>query len=79
MEKVNFQYSLKNIPLASRVDYKRCLIHKAESFLKRIRWKAYFFNNEDKNDDVKNNYGFKSIVCPPQDSLLNDFETDIME
>ena len=49
---------------------------KAESFLKRLRWKAYFYENSDKNnlEHVNNNYGFKSDRTPPQNKHLNGFE-----
>ena len=49
---------------------------KAESFLKRIRWKAYFQENPDNDDSDQNNknYGFKSNLTPPPNDYLNEFE-----
>ena len=43
MEKINFNYSLKNIPTPSRSSYQLKLIDKIESAFKRMRWKAFFF------------------------------------
>ena len=43
MEPVNLGYSDKNIPIAKPREYLKCLIEKTESFLRRVRWKAYHF------------------------------------
>ena len=43
MEKVNFVYSINNIPLPDGKSYKLQLIQKVEDFIKKIRWKAIFF------------------------------------
>ena len=42
MEKVNFGYSMKNIPIPNEKGYKLELIQKVEDFIKKIRWKARF-------------------------------------
>ena len=62
MEKVYFNYLLKNIPLPSRTSYKLQLIDKIESVIKRMRWKAQFFlnNNEKNKEEAKcETFGFK--------------------
>ena len=46
MEKIYFNYSLKNIPVPSRTSYKLQLIDKIEILIKRMRWKAHFFLNK---------------------------------
>ena len=63
MKKIYFNYSLKNIPVPSSASCKLQLIHKIESVIKRMRWKAHFFlNNNEKNTEVakRENFGFKS-------------------
>ena len=50
MNAINFEYSLKNIPTLSRHNYLKSLIDKVESFLRRIRWKAYFYENSGVDD-----------------------------
>ena len=45
MEKINYNYSLKNIPTASITSYQLKLIEKVENLIKRMRWKAHFFLN----------------------------------
>ena len=55
MERINFDYSLKNIPIPSNQSYLKTMIEKVEAFIKRIRWKAYFFelnnNGSSQNDE----------------------------
>ena len=87
MEQTRFNYSMKNIPIPSRNTYIKKLIEKTESFIKRIRWKAFFFEqNKDKNktnrdsdNEDSNNFRFKSRKCPPQNEELNNFEADVYD
>ena len=58
MEKINMDYSDKNIPIPSQQDYKIHLISKTEKFIKRIRWKALEFLGKLEPTD-KQTYRFK--------------------
>ena len=53
MEAKNFGYLLKNIPVPSKSKYLKCVVEKVESFVKRLRSKAYYFckENRDNNSD----------------------------
>ena len=85
-----FNYSLKNIPIPDNTSYKLLLIEKIESFIKRIRWKAFFFlkgsekeTNENNNisatqNNTDNNFGFKTKNTPPQCVELEKFEDDLL-
>ena len=46
-----------------------------------MRWKTFFFENSDSNEDDgstnNNKFGFKSRKCPPQNEDLNNFEADV--
>ena len=78
MNSQSFNYSLKNIPIPDNTSYKLLLIEKIESFIKRIRWKAFFFvNNNDKEKNQNNNisetqnhtesnFGIKTKSTPQQ-------------
>ena len=79
MEKINFNYSLKNIPVPSKSSYKLKLIDKIESVIKRMRWKAHFFINGDSTETKKETYGFKSKQYPSQIKELDMFEKDLFE
>ena len=49
MERVNFNYSLKNISIPNNKSYFKTMIDKVEKFIRRMRWKAHFF--ESYNDE----------------------------
>ena len=75
----DFEYSTKNIPLASKNAYLQVLIAKTESLIQRMRWKAFFFLNKNCNDTSKESYGFKSKRSPPHVAELNEFEDCMLE
>ena len=75
MEKINFNYLLKNIPIPSKTSYELKLIEKIESVIKRMRWKAFFHLN--KNEVETEKFGFKSKNFPPQCKELQNFEKDL--
>ena len=86
MERFNFGYSVKNIPIPGEEQYKLQLINKIELLIKRMRWKALFFDiNQNKNDVVDQNnqqpetYGMKSPNCPPPIKELSNFEKDLFD
>ena len=76
MEKKNFGYSLKNIPIPSEDSYMKCMISKLENFIRRVRWKSFFFN---KVTTTKETYGFNSEHAPPADKELTAFENDLYD
>ena len=79
MEQINFDYSLKNIPIPSKQSYLKCMIEEIESLTRRMRWKAHFFDSNDtENRESPNfNFGFKSDITPSQKEHLNVFENDL--
>ena len=78
MEKINFEYSLKNIPTPNKKSYIKSMISKTEHFLKRMRWKAFFHDNPTPdNNQQRNNFGFPSEKTPPQIKDLIPFEDDM--
>ena len=84
MERIQFDYSYKNIPIPSEHNFRLQLIEKMELVIKRMRWKAYFYeanNNEEDNaeSEVPNNYGLKTLKCPPQNNNLIPFENELFE
>ena len=67
MEKVNFNYLLKNIPTLSRLSYQLKLIEKIESVIKQMRWKALFFlKDNNSNEATRETFSFKSKQHPGQ-------------
>ena len=78
MERVSFNYSTKNIPVASKKEYIRQLIDKTEQFLCRMRWKAQHFLNLNLNPE-KETFGFKTRNNPPVIEELKEFEDGMMK
>ena len=76
--KVTFGYSTKNIPIPSRDQYTKALINKTETFVKNIRWRAFFFLNPDTDVENKETYGFKTQHAAPVLAELKDFEEGLV-
>lgn len=74
MEKLSFGYSTKNIPVGPRSEYLIRLIGGTEHLVKRMRWRAFFFLNPNKNTTAKETYGFKTSKPAPMVNELNQFE-----
>ena len=57
------------------------MIEKVESFVKRLRWKAFYFGKEkeDPENQPQNLSGFKSPETPPQNEHLNPFENALCD
>ena len=80
LQQLDFGYSLKNIPIASEQKYLKCLADKIGLFIRRIRWKAYFYDQGQRNDDKKRgNFGFKSMNTPPKNEYLKPFEDELYQ
>ena len=81
MEAVNLGYSMKNIPTAQPREYSKHLLEKTESFLRRVRWKAYHFlkpatkNHPPTNRDT---FGFHTTTSPPPIKELDQFEDKML-
>lgn len=74
MERILFDYSLKNIPIPSEKEYIEKLIDTTEQFCKRLRWRVYFYLNPEHRSGVMETYGFKSRKSPPSLPELLNFE-----
>ena len=76
MEKLQLRYSRKNIPIPSKRSYKLQLMEKIELVMKRMRWKAFFYD-QGNNKYIPENYGLKSLNCPPKTKKMTNFENDL--
>ena len=78
MNKIRFNYSLKNIGLPTHNQYRRTLIQKVESITQRMRWKANFFlNSETRSEKIY--YGLPSNNNAPPLRELKTFEDDLVK
>ena len=78
MERVNFNYSLKNIPVPSQKDYLLELTNSVGIFISNIRWRSHFFLNPS-DHNKKETYNFKSSKAAPQIAELKEFEEEIYD
>ena len=81
MKRFDIPYSLKNIPIPSRLQYKKQLISKVDKFVNTLRW-AWYFICYPSDTESKETYGFKSNRSVPQfDELkqLRGFEDDLIK
>ena len=78
MEKVCFDYSMKDIPIPPLKAYKINLLDKIESVLKRMRWKALFYLNPS-DESRAGKFNLKSRKCPPPIYELKPFEDDMFK
>ena len=78
MDKFNFGYSTNNIPIATERQYKLKLIKKIEAVIKRMRWKAFYFEKCDTRNNSKNiYYGLTSDKISPPYETLELFQKDL--
>ena len=77
-EKKVFNYSTKNIPLQPEKVYKKLLVEKVELVIKRMRWKAHFFDQPVSDESSNPKYGFKTRSSPPQHKDLVKFEEELL-
>ena len=78
-EQINFQYSMKNIPVPPKQEYLLELIHSVREFGKRIKWRSHFYLNPQPNGIKKETFGFNTSKPAPiipelkalEDNLFN--------
>ena len=76
---ITFNYSLKNIPNATKSQYEKMLVESMESFINRMRWKLFWAKSPVVNPNRKETYGFKSVLKAPSDPDLKKFEEDLIK
>ena len=79
MEPKNFNYSLKNIPIAGKLPYMKRMFYHLEHFFGRCRWKLFFFKNKHITPSGKKTYGFKTSQSPDPQPELRAFECDLYD
>ena len=83
LEPIVLDYSLKNIPIASKQAFLIRAFDKTNKFIERLRWKAYWFDNGEKDDETvtsqQGRYGFETRRSAPACDKLAPFENDLFE
>ena len=80
LKKIEFNNSLKDIPLANKKEYSIKLYDDASKFINRLSWKVFFINSETTNtNDQKEQNIFKSTRSAPPYNELKNFEIDLFK
>ena len=80
IKKLDFNYSLKDIPLTNKKEYTIKLYDAASKFINRLRWKIFFINNENVDiNEQKEEDIFKSTRSAPACDELKNFEIDLFK
>ena len=74
MERITFDYSLKNIPIAGCMYYKLSFIESEETLIRNMRWSAFFYLNP-KERVHKETYSFRSRKAAPAIAEMKEFES----
>ena len=78
IEKLKFDYSMKNMPLRSERSYLLKLIEQTKMVIKRMRWKVIYCGM--KGNSIKTEtYGSKTQKAPPPINELAAFKIDLIE
>ena len=80
----NLGYSLKNIPVPDHNSYLKSLIHQTENFIRRLRWRVFWYENKENKDleeestnEKNENFGLKTNCSPPPNHALSSFEGEL--
>ena len=68
---------MKNIPVAGKAAYTKCLLGKMGSLVDKMRWKVWHFERDQTGESGNNTYGFRSVNTPPAAEQLTAFEEDL--
>ena len=79
MEQVNFNYSIKNIPIPSQQDFRIQMIKSVEHFVKNIRWRAFHYLNPVQTNVKKETFGFTSTKPAPYLTELKELENHLYD
>ena len=75
----SFNYSLKCIPNASKLQLQKILVSSIESLLNRMRWKLFWAKSPPLERRNKKTFGFKSCNKAHFDPDLMRFEKDLIK
>ena len=78
MDQVNFDGSLKNIPIPSKQEYLTKLINSVFVFISALRWKTFHFLNPSISKS-KETFGFRTTEPAPSVVELKTFENEMYE
>ena len=81
VNRLQFDHSLKNIPLHSNKAVLTSTLEETELLIKRMRWRAFWYDRRDEETESipSEHYGFSTFNTPPAHPLLKNFEEDLFK
>ena len=80
IEKLDINYSLKNIPIPSNESHLIKLIEKIGGVVKRMRWRTHSLFQEKRETDIRGeDFRFKSKNIPPQCKHMEAFKKEFQD
>ena len=79
MNKFELNFAPKTIPVPPKSSFMKHLLFQTENFLRRLRWKAFFFDNPDGRLGKKETFGFITSASAPPMKDLQNFESDLYD
>ena len=76
-EQINFNYSMKNVPIPPKQEYFLELIHSVREFETRMKWRAHFFLNPQPTGTKKETFGFNTTNAAPIVDELKTLEDNL--
>ena len=78
MDQVNYNCSIKDIPLPSKKEYRIQLIHSTKKFFDTLCWRVWHYKNPNNNERTET-YGFPSTRKVPRDEDLKTLESELYD
>ena len=78
MDQVNYNCSIKDIPLPSKKEYRIQLIHSTKKFFDNLCWRVWHYKNPNNNERTET-YGFPSTRKVPRDEDLKTLESELYD
>ena len=79
MDRQNYGYSMKNIPIPSEKDFKIEFLNSIHSLDRRMRWRASFYLNPQAVKNSKETYGLNTSSTPPFVKELKSFQDGLCD
>ena len=79
MDHLNFNYSMKNVPLPSEDEYKIEFLNSIHNFDTRMRWRAYWYLNPQLPKPNKETFDLKTSIPPPHVPEMKVFQDGLCD
>ena len=79
MDRHNFNYSMKCVPIPSELEYQLSFLDSIHKLDRRMRWRAFHFLNPNVTSNIKETFGFNTSKAPEPIKELKTFQDGMIE